>query len=63
MTPMGTLNLSLTYSLLSEFLRLVLNFDFMFLFCSSLKVYMAWSQDVHSGGIGPEIGLTHNKLN
>ena len=30
MTPMGTLNLSLTNSLLSEFLRLVLNFDLMF---------------------------------
>ena len=56
-------SLSLTNSLLSEFPSLVLNFDLRFMFCSSLKVYLAWLQDVHSGGIGPEIGLTHNKLN
>ena len=56
-------SLSLTNSLHSEFPSLVLNFDLRFMFCSSLKEYLAWLQDVHSGGIGPEIGLTRNKLN
>ena len=56
-------SLSLTNSLLSEFPSLVLNFDLRFMICSSLKEYLAWLQDVHSGGIGPEIGLTRNELN